>query len=203
MHEGASSNGTITIGGVDTRLSDGPVQYVDDVGFGFHSVKVESILVGGNATTGAAGAEVAAATVPVGSSAILDTGTNVLLLNSDVRAKVQQAICADAALPHCAAFFQNECFPLTAAELASYPNVALQLDNGVALEMTSRDYLLLGSPFAKTAGQYCNGIRDGGSAGGSGFIIGDTTMRNYYLVFDLANTRIGWGKVNKGKCGSV
>jgi hypothetical protein len=39
--------------------------------------------------------------------------------------------------------------------------------------------------------------------GGSGFIIGDTTMRNYYLVFDLAKKRIGWGDVNKDQCGSI
>jgi len=48
----------------------------------------------------------------------------------------------------------------------------------------------------------CLGIRDGGSAGGSGFIIGDTTMRNYYLVFDLARRKIGWGNVSAA-CGSV
>ena len=32
---------------------------------------------------------------------------------------------------------------------------------------------------------------------------GDTTMRNYYLVFDLADKQIGWGPVNKATCGSV
>ena len=28
-------------------------------------------------------------------------------------------------------------------------------------------------------------------------------MRNYYLVFDLANHQIGWGNVSKTGCGSV
>ena len=51
-------------------------------------------------------------------------------------------------------------------------------------KMTFKDYLLLGSPLAKKGDQYCLGIRDGGSAGGSGFIIGDTmTMRNYYIWY--------------------
>ena len=78
----------------------------------------------------------------------------------------------------------------------------MQLD-GAELRMSSRDYILKGSPLATSAGQVCMGIKDGGSAGGSGFIIGDTTMRNYYLVFDLAEKKIGWGKVNKKNCGSL
>ena len=46
MKEGSKSNGTITIGGVDERLSvGGKVNYVPDVGFGFHSVQVESITL--------------------------------------------------------------------------------------------------------------------------------------------------------------
>jgi hypothetical protein len=67
--------------------------------------------------------------------------------------------------------------------------------------MGVQDYLLLGSPLAGGANNYCLGIKDGGSAGG-GFIIGDTTMRNYYLVFDLAKHQIGWGPVSKKNCGS-
>jgi hypothetical protein len=55
----------------------------------------------------------------------------------------------------------------------------MQLTNGVELTMTAKDYILLGSPLASAANKYCIGIMDGGSAGGSGFIIGDTTMRNY------------------------
>lgn len=34
-------------------------------------------------------------------------------------------------------------------------------------------------------------------------LAGDTTMRNYYLVFDLAHKRIGWGPVNELACGSI
>merc|ERR1712039_624507 len=89
----------------------------------------------------------------------------------------------------------GKCFDLTDAEVAAYPPLTMQLA-GTTLDMSSADYLLKGSPLAASAGQYCLGIRNGGSAGGSGFIIGDTTMRHYYLVFDLARRRIGWGKVN-------
>ena len=74
----------------------------------------------------------------------------------------------------------------------------MQLD-GTTLTMTARDYLLQGSPLAPSAGQYCIGIRSGGNL----FIIGDTTMQHYYLVFDLEQKRIGWGNVSKSGCGSV
>lgn len=83
------------------------------------------------------------------------------------------------------------------------PAMTLVLSTGLGLDMTAKDYLLKGSPLAASPDLYCIGIKDGGSAGGTGFIIGDTTMRNYYLVFDLAEKRIGWGPVNKETCGSI
>merc|ERR1712146_687860 len=82
-------------------------------------------------------------------------------------------------------------------DISKFPPLTFQLD-GMKLEMSSRDYLLLGSPLASSSKEYCLGIRSGGD-----FIIGDTTMRNYYLVFDYAKQRIGWGKVNKEACGSI
>lgn len=196
MKAGSKSNGTLTIGGVDPRLVDGAVQYVPDAGRGFHSVSVKSLSVGG-------GANSSVASIDVGEAAILDTGTNVLLLPSKLMKALQAAMCADASLAQCKALWANECVSLTDAEVAAYPPLSLQLDAGVSLRMSSADYLLLGSPLATKAGQYCLGIRDGGHAGGSGFIIGDTTMRNYYLVFDLAEGRIGWGNVSTTGCGSV
>jgi len=191
--EGSVSNGTITIGGVDPRLSDA-VSYVPDVGQGFHSVQVVSMKLGGATTS--------YAPVPVNEAAILDTGTNVLLAPKTVISALQQSMCNDTSLAHCNALWQNECVALTDEEVAQYPPLTMVIDKNLELHMSSKDYLLLGSPLASSAGQYCIGIRDGGSAGG-GFIIGDTTMRNYYLVFDLAQKRIGWGPVNKQTCGSI
>jgi len=198
MHEGSVSNGTLTVGGVDPRLSD-KVEYVKDVGRGFHSVQVESITIG--ASTTAATATVGK-DVPVSSAAILDTGTNILLVPKTLLKPLQAAMCSDSSLASCSDFWADKCLPLTDAQLAAYPAMSLNLDNGVKLAMTAKDYLLTGSPLAGGAGNYCLGIKDGGDAGG-GFIIGDTTMRNYYLVFDLAEGKIGWGAVNTATCGSL
>ena len=52
-------------------------RYVADSGYGFHSVEVNALNIGGSGGT-------AAASIKVGESAILDTGTNVLLLPSKV-----------------------------------------------------------------------------------------------------------------------
>merc|ERR1719201_296307 len=203
MYEGSKSNGTLTIGGADPRLSvDGKVSYVPDSGRGFHEVRVQSLQLtfptaGGN-TQG-----VNVDTIPIDQSAILDTGTNILLLGSSVYKKVREQMCSKADATSCAELWNNKCLSLTDKVRGSYPSLALVLEDGVTLDMTSDDYLLLGSPLASTPDQYCLGIRNGGNAGGSGFIIGDTTMRHYYLVFDLAEKKIGWGPVNKETCGSI
>ncbi|CAE8598500.1 unnamed protein product [Polarella glacialis] len=185
MHEGSHSNGTITIGGVDGRLSDGPIQYVPDTGDGDYEVKVETLVLGET-------------TIKLNQNSILDTGTNILLLPSKMLAEVNKQMCADSSLTSCSDLWANKCVSLTEAQVDAFPSLTLRLTGGVDLVMTSRDYLLLGSPVAHASGEFCLGIRDGGSL----FIIGDTTMRHYYLVFDLAAKRIGWGKVNKDTCGS-
>merc|ERR1712187_1110083 len=79
-------------------------------------------------------------------------------------------------------------FDMSDAEVGRYPPLKFQLD-GLELEMTSRDYLLRGSPIAASAGQYCLAIRNGGR---TGFIFGATTMRNYYVFCDKKERRIGW-----------
>ena len=98
MYEGSKSNGTITIGGVDERLSvNGTVQYVADVGLGFHSVQVESLALDGKED------------IQVGEAAILDTGTNVLLAPTKVMNALQNQMCSDQSLTGCKALWQNEC----------------------------------------------------------------------------------------------
>ena len=196
MHHGSHSNGTLTLGGVDSRLSDGPVVYVPDSGSHFHEVAVASFTLAGSSHQ-------PAASISVQSDAILDTGTNVLLLPPDLLKSLGDTMCGDTSLAQCKALWNDTCVGLSDAEVDAYPDLGIQLD-GTTLNMTARDYLLLGSPLASSADQYCLGIKSGGNL----FIIGDTTMRNYYLVFDqrnYSNQRIGWGPVNRkeGGCGSI
>jgi len=186
MHEGSVSNGTLSVGGVDSRLSSGSIEYVKDQATFAHGVHVTSLKVGNKKVT-------------INQNAVLDSGTNVLLLPSALYPDVKSSMCADSSLLNCEKLWSNQCVELTAAQVDHYPSLILQLD-GTALTMTSREYLLLNSPLAATGRQYCLGIRDGGEAG---FILGATTMKNYYVVFDFAQKRIGWGNVNKQSCGSI
>jgi len=188
INNGGKGNGTLTVGGVDPRLSTDTPTYVEDVGNGFHSVQVNDMMLGNTS-------------LKVSGSAILDTGTNVLLVPTQAMKLLQSSMCKPG-LKSCDELWANKCVELTTDEVLAYPPLTLQLD-GIDLDMSSRDYLLQGSPLASSKTQYCLGIRDGGSAGGSGFIIGDTTMRNYYLVFDLERNKIGWGRVNRKNCGNV
>ena len=56
--------------------------------------------------------------------------------------------------------------------------------------------LYLGEP-----GKRCLGIIN---TGPDGFlIIGDVVMENYYIVYDVGNSRVGWAAVNKDNCGSI
>merc|ERR1711935_1114887 len=107
--------------------------------------------------------------------AILDTSTNILLVPKTLLKPLQAAMCSDTSLASCSDFWADKCLPLTDAQLAAYPPMSLNLDNGVKLAMTAKDYLLTGSPLAGGAGNYCLGIKDGGDAGG-GFIICETTI---------------------------
>jgi len=154
-------------------------------------VAVASLDLGGSGSSGTA-------SIGINSNAILDTGTNVLLLPPRLLKSLGDAMCGDKSLVQCPALWSNTCVQLSDAEVDAYPALTLQLD-GTALHMTARDYLLLGSPLATAAGQYCLGIKSGGDL----FIIGDTTMRHYYLVFDLHRKMIGWGNVSHTGCGSV
>jgi hypothetical protein len=199
MQEGSVSNGTLTIGGVDSALAEGPIQYVPSQRpkTGFHrEVEVPSLFIDGRTVSNPGNSF-------SGDRAILSTGTNYLALPGDLYNATQDAVCGNSSLAHCFEFFMGSkppaltsCHSLTEAEVDAYPDITLELVNGVQLTMSSRDYLLKGSPAATSAGQYCFGIGSTERA----FIIGETVMQNYYLVF--AEHEIGWGKVNKQTCGS-
>ena len=68
--------------------------------------------------------------VPVKKAAILDTGTNILLVPKfSVLDPLEKAMCADSSLYQCNALYAGKCMPLTDAQLAAYPPIALQLSS--------------------------------------------------------------------------
>ena len=65
-------------------------RYVPDVGEGFHSVQVVGIAIGSSATVAAPQAP--RTVVPVNKAAILDTGTNILLVPGSLLKPLQAAM---------------------------------------------------------------------------------------------------------------
>ena len=184
----------------------GPVAYSPDTGGdGFYQMGLNNIRVNGTAVKGTQA-----------QTAILDSGTNVLLLPTgaydDMKSVFLAACGEDGAGPHgicdvdkSATLFDSQCFEMSEAQMAAFPPLSIELGGGVTLDMHAEDYLLLDAPGHDGDGLRCLGVRPTSSGPGALLIIGDTTMRNYYVVYDrrAGHKQIGWAPVNKKNCGSI
>jgi len=204
FNEGATSNGTVTFGGIDPSLYTGQIAYTPNTGGSgagsTYNVNLQSLTVFGSVISSAAN-----------QAAILDSGTNVLLLPSQPYADLQAAFQASCAtngtnlhgicdVPAGQTLFDGACYPFTQAQLEAFPDLSVNLQ-GVDLTMTWNTYLSTNSPLNPNQSYRCLSIRNTGDGGFT--IIGDTTMYNYYVVFDRVNTQIGWAPVNDKNCGSI
>lgn len=201
LKEGTKSNGTFTVGGPDPRLYTGEFAWSKNLGGeGLYEMPISGMNLGGSA-------------IDLGNrkTAILDSGTNVLLVPTPIFNGVKQAM-----LGQCQAgkklkgvcdvpsgsksLLDGGCFDIGAVEAAAFPTLTLGITEK-GLVMPPSTYLRTdGDPRATAPGQACFGIRD---TGANGFlIVGDTTMENYYVAFDRANGRIGWANATAA-CGSV
>lgn len=212
---GTKSTGTLTIGTIDEDLATEPLHwYQSGPGFQgqhgrypFTEQSIASLSVAGQQVSGFKP-----------QYALLDSGTNNVLL--PFLDKVLQQMCADASLKHCTDISATKpsfsCFDdLTEADIAAYPTVHFNLGatdapaggGTYSLKLQPQDYWLKGSPVAPE--KYCFSIGYSDKL----FIIGDTLMRHYYQVYDYGYlpgsnaerplARIGWGKVNKDRCGNL
>ena len=121
--------------------------------------------------------------------AILDSGTNVLLVPTPIFDAVKEAflgMCQAGAklkgvcgVPKGAkSLLEGGCFSVSPAEAAAFPSLSLGI-TASGLTMPPSSYLRAGDPACASAapGAVSLGVRDTGPTGF--FIIGDTTMENY------------------------
>jgi hypothetical protein len=193
---GSKANGTITFGGTDEKYYHGEIKYTANVGGSMYEMKLNDIKVAGKSISDFSTR-----------GAILDSGTNVLLLPDAVyksytsllsqscSTKSLHGICDIAAGEK--SLLNGGCFDFTDEQVAAFPIVTLELE-GVTLEIHGDDYLNLGR--RHESGKRCFGMRNTGVGGF--LIIGDTIMERYYVVFNRAKHAIGWAPVNKETCGS-
>eukprot|EP00456_Euglypha_rotunda_P023745 TRINITY_DN19630_c0_g1_i4.p1 TRINITY_DN19630_c0_g1~~TRINITY_DN19630_c0_g1_i4.p1 ORF type:complete len:415 (-),score=45.09 TRINITY_DN19630_c0_g1_i4:44-1288(-) len=192
LHEGSKSNGTMTLGGVNQDLAAGAFQPVPNIGYPDYTMTLKSITIGGSTVSGTTNTQ-----------AILDSGTNILLLPTPAYNSVATILknnCTQNPLVGVcntsSTIFDGSCFPLTQAQINQYPPIQVNLD-GATLTMQGKDYVIP----RDDPTQYCIGIAPTGS---NGFlIIGDTTMQNYYVKFDNNAKTIEWAPVNTKTCGSI
>ena len=72
LHKGTTSNGTFTVGGLDSRLYTGQFQWAKNVGAVLYEMPLAGITVNGKAVACSR------------KTAILDSGTNVLLVPTPI-----------------------------------------------------------------------------------------------------------------------
>lgn len=135
--------------------------------------------------------------------AIVDSGTTFIVLPTEVHNDVKSAfqanfcdlpgICGDNTI-----FNLNMCLNSDVVNTTAlndiYPNITMILE-GVQLTLLPTDYL---RPYkVKTDTYYCFGIVDGGDL--NLIVLGQVFMRPFHIIFDRANTRIGFA----GKAGTL
>ena len=162
------------------------MDYVDDVGFGFHSVQVSSMQLGSSQP------------ISVGASAILDTGTNVLLAPSKVMSALQTSMCASSS-PSLQRPL-GKCVDLTDEQVSAYPPLS------PARRCHPRDVFKRLSPPRLPPRSERVPVLPRHSRRGLGGRIRLHYWRHHnekLPCFHLDEKKIGWGKVDEENCGSI
>ena len=180
---------------VDESLYTGDIQWTANTdGQEFYQVQVNSAEVLGTTITSIAG------------QAILDSGTNVLLLDQQPFTDIANAFTSSCAtgsnlhgvcdVPANATIFDGACYSYSAEQLAAFPPITINLQNAT-LSMPASAYMNLYDPLGPNPDYLCLGLR----VSDAGFIIGDVVMAGYYVIFDNENLTIGWATASE-ECGS-
>jgi hypothetical protein len=155
------------------------VLVVDDL---YYNVNLKSVQVGGGAKVPAAALQSQFAQ-DAGSNAIVDTGTNSLVLAADVFAAVLKGL--NAVNPEYPQLLQSaQPVPMSQLNLSAWPNIVFVLEGqagDVALTVTAQTYWQVDSPSPNVASPVVSGMS---AQDPNQSILGLPLMNNYYTVFD-------------------
>jgi hypothetical protein len=156
------------------------VLVVDDL---YYNVNLKSVQVVGGGPAVAAAALQAQFVQDAGSNAIVDTGTNSLVLAADVFAAILDGL--QAVNPTFAQLLQStQPVPVSQLTLAAWPDIVLVLEGqagDVALTITPQTYWQVDSPSPNVASPVVSGMS---TQDPNQSILGLPLMNNYYTVFD-------------------
>ena len=180
------NQGYLILGGGDepaqADLYDGNfanVLVVDDL---YYNVNLKSVQVGAGPATPAAAIQPQYAQ-DAGSNAIVDTGTNSLVLAPDVFATVLDGLkTVNSQFPRL--LQSTEPVPMAQINLAAWPDIVFVLEGqtgDVALQVTPGTYWQLDSPSPNVASPVVSGLS---AQNPNQSILGLPLLNNYYTVFD-------------------
>jgi cathepsin D len=169
----AASGSELTIGGLNEQLFTGEITYVPVTQEGYWQTNFDALNVGGQGVVST-------------TSCIVDSGTTLVIGDTENVAAFYQQIpgAQDATSTVGEGFFTFPCD-------STLPAVSFTL-GGQDFPMT--DSLNFG-PVSEGSNDCVGSIVSDASIGSQFWILGDAFMTNYYTVFDLGNSQIGFATV--------
>jgi hypothetical protein len=192
LHLGSDSDGgEIVFGGYDTKRLTGPLRWtsVKAPEEGRWQVSVSAVRVG-NATLEACRKRPC--------RAVLDYSSSLLSAPTGLVGNLESSL-ADFAIPE---GFSNGC------QYVAIPEISLELDNNLTLTLPAEDYVSeFGSQDSLISKPSCEPRlghhHDDDLLGEDVFIIGESTLRRYYTVFDVDALKIGFSLASSSRAAKV
>ncbi|WFD25090.1 hypothetical protein MNAN1_000053 [Malassezia nana] len=172
--DGAGKNkGQITFGGIDESQISGSLTQMDNQSKkGYWEVKLDSVSVGGKQVSGS-------------STAILDTGTSLIIAPQDAADAIHDAI--DGAKPDGNGGYTLPC--TTKAHLSF-------TFGGTSFKMDSRDLLFAPKDSNNLQGTCVSAVSTGSTMDGAGWLLGASFLKNVYLATNADANQVGLGRLS-------
>ncbi|KAH8689322.1 aspartic protease [Talaromyces proteolyticus] len=160
----------VVFGGIDHDHYEGGISYLPLINETYWEVGIESIILGSDVTK------------LDNYGAVIDTGTSLIAMPSDLAAAFNQKIGATQLL-------STGEYTINCANRNSLPDLTFNL-GGINFTLSPTEYIL------DNAGE-CISVIEGvnlPASIGNIIILGDAFIRSYYSIFDLGNSRVGLAK---------
>ena len=189
-----TAGGAIDFGGINASRFSGDLAWAPVTTQRWYNLHVQGIAVGGNKV------DVPSWFFSTRNDAIgsfVDSGTTVVLMGPVIFDQFASTFTAAyPSLPGLKSILGGQCVSKDSINVASYPNVVVSLagEDGASVDIS-----IPPSSYLMDAGSvYCPGIA--GGVPSLGVILGDVALENYYVVYDRANTRVGFAPLVKDGC---
>lgn len=171
--DGTSGNkGQITFGGVDQSQIDGDLNQVDNQSKdGYWAVQVDSVSLDSKQVSGS-------------STAVLDTGTSLIIAPKSTADKIHDAIPGAKSDGH-----GGYTLPCTTSKKLSFTI------SGKTYTMDSRDLLFAPKDSNNLKGTCISAVSSGETMDGAGWLLGAAFLKNVYFATNSDANRIGLGKL--------